>query len=127
MPRLEFSNKTKRAAFERSTGFCECARVPDLRRPMGCGVRLADGQVRYEHIVQDAIRRDNSLDNCAALTLSCWREKTAKHDLPIIAKSNRVRDRARGIKRRRAGSSFLTNRDGKWKKKMDGSVVRRNA
>lgn len=124
MARLEFSAKTKRAAYVRSGGLCECALVPDLRRPNGCGVRLVDGQIRYEHIIQNAVRQNNSLDNCAALTLACWREKTSEHDLPVIAKSNRVRDRARGIKRR-SSRPMPCGRGSPWKKRIDGSVVRR--
>lgn len=123
--RLEFTNKTKRQAFERSNGFCECARVPMLNRPLGCGMQLLDGRVRYEHVVPAELTRDNSLDNCAALTMACWREKTDTYDLPTIAKSNRVRDRARGIKTQRGRSSFATNRDGAFKKKMSGEVIRR--
>ena len=123
--RSEFTSKTKRRAFARSNGVCECHLVPFLDRPDGCGVKLVDGRIRYEHINPVEISSDNSLENCAVLTLACWREKTDKYDLPIIAKSNRVRDRARGIKRKSGRSSFQTNRDGAFKKKLDGTVVRR--
>jgi hypothetical protein len=122
--RLEFTTKTKRQAFERSGGICECALVPFLNRPQGCGQKLVDGQVRYEHIVPTEMTRDNSLENCAALSLACWKEKTAEYDLPIIAKSNRQRDRARGIKHK-SGRGFATNRDGQFKQKMSGEIVRR--
>jgi hypothetical protein len=122
--RLEFTAKTKRLAFQRSGGTCECALVPMLNRPNGCGQPLRDGGIRYEHVLPDAIRPDNSLDNCACLTVACWREKTDSYDLPTIAKSNRQRDRARGIRPRR-GQSFQTNRSGRFKKKLDGTVVLR--
>jgi hypothetical protein len=124
MSRLEFTAKTKRAAFERSGGVCECHLVPMLHRPKGCGQKLAEGRIRYEHIVPAAMTRDNSLDNCAALSLGCWREKTDQYDRKVIAKSNHTRDRARGIKGR-GRSSFQTNRDGPFKKRLDGTVVRR--
>lgn len=97
--RLEFTNKTKRAAFARSGETCECHLIPWLNRPNGCGQRLVDGRIRYEHINPDAMRPDNSLANAAVLVIPCWREKTDKHDLPTIAKNNRVRDRARGIRK----------------------------
>lgn len=121
--RLEFTSKTKRQAFARSNGLCECALIPWLNRPEGCGQRLTDG-VRYEHILPAELGGDNSLENAAALTIQCWKEKTAKYDLPTIAKSNRVRDRARGI-RRRSSKPMLGSRASPWKKRMDGTVVRR--
>lgn len=98
MSRREFSNPTKRAAYARSGGKCECHLMPHVFETF-CGLPLGDGNVRYEHIDCDALSHDNSLENCAVLTIACWRYKTDKYDKPTIAKSNRVRDRARGIKR----------------------------
>lgn len=125
MSRLEFKAKTKREAFVRSNGICECALIPFLNRPQGCGQPLRDGRIRYEHIIPDNIAQDNSLDNCAVLTVACWREKTDSYDRKVIAKSNHVRDRARGIKQK-SPRSFQTNRNSPFKKRMDGTVVRRN-
>ncbi len=99
MTRLEFKSATKRDAYKRSRGVCECARIPFLRRPKGCGIVLGTGNVFYEHIIPDNIQRDNSLDNCAVLCRTCWREKTSRYDAKVIAKSNHQRDRARGITR----------------------------
>lgn len=96
--RSEFSAQTKRDAFARSGGICECHRIPWLRRPNGCGVRLVTGAIFYEHINTDFHSSDNGVDNCAVLCRTCWREKTSQHDLPSIAKTKRVRDLARGIK-----------------------------
>ncbi len=125
MSRLEFTAKVKRAAFQRSAGYCECGLVPELRRPgYGCGTKLAEGRIRYEHIIQDAIAHDNSLGNCAVLSIGCWREKTDKHDLPTIAKSNRVRDRSWGIKRRRS-RPMPHGRGSRTKRKITGEVVPR--
>ena len=98
MSRLEFTKQTKREAYDRSGGICECHRCPQLRRSLGCGSRLGIGNIFYEHINPNEFKQDNSLSNCAALCKTCWKEKTAAHDLPTIAKSNRVRDRARGIR-----------------------------
>jgi hypothetical protein len=96
--RLEFTKQTKREAYDRSRGICECGLCPQLQRPGGCGRPLGIANTYYEHIVQDGIRQDNSLNNCAVLCKTCWQDKTALCDLPTIAKSNRVRDRARGIR-----------------------------
>ncbi len=98
MPRLEFPSETRRQAYKRSNGICECHRIPWLNRPTGCGVKLGPGNVFYEHITPDAIRPDNSIENCAALAKTCWSEKTATYDLPLIAKSDRQQDRHRGIR-----------------------------
>ncbi len=99
MSRLEFTSKTMREAWSRSGGICECHLVPMLKRPKGCGAKLTDGNVRYEHIIPDNFRPDNSLSNCAALSKTCWREKTSTYDLPTIAKAKRVGDRAKGIRK----------------------------
>lgn len=96
--RLEFKNETKRAAYDRSAGICECHRISHVFSTP-CGQKLTDGRIRYEHIICDAMDPDNSLENCAVLTVACWRYKTDKYDLPTIAKSNRQRDRGHGIGR----------------------------
>lgn len=94
--RREFSKETKRAAFTRARGICECHLVPSLNRPDGCGVSLRSGHINYEHIEQDALGGGNDVENCAVLVRTCWREKTATIDLPLIAKNNRQRDNDRG-------------------------------
>lgn len=96
--RSEFSKQTKRAANDRSGGVCECHRCPGM---VPCGLPLGPGNTFYEHIVQCAISDDNSLENCAVLTKTCWKSKTATQDLPVIAKTKRIRDRHRGIAKRR--------------------------
>lgn len=93
--RRNFSKETKRLAFERSGGICECHLLPNHQ---GCGRPLGPGNTFYEHINPDALNGSNDLYNCAALTKTCWRLKTNTYDLPRIAKSNRVRDQARGIR-----------------------------
>src|SRR4051812_43166385 len=96
--RREFSNQTKRDAYSRSGGICECHLIPWLKRPDGCGVKLITGAIFYEHINTDFHSSDNGLGNCAVLSRTCWREKTSDHDIPSIAKTKRVRDLARGIR-----------------------------
>jgi len=97
MSRLEFTAPTKRAAFRRSGGACEAHRVPMLPAPE-CKAALTPGNIFYEHIRPDALAGANDLDNCACLCKTHWRLKTISYDLPVIAKNNRQRDRARGIK-----------------------------
>lgn len=100
-PRLEFTAATKREAFARSGGICECHRVPALMRILcnqPCGARLCVGNTEYHHIVADALRPDNSLDNAATLTKTCHALVTDLHDKKVIAQAKRREDRQRGIR-----------------------------
>jgi hypothetical protein len=85
--RQEFTSKIKREMLDRSGGICECHRIPGMK---ACGLPLGPGNTFFEHIVQCAIGGDNSADNGAALTRTCWKLKTRMQDVPII---KRVRDR----------------------------------
>lgn len=125
IPRRNFSKATKREAFERSNGVCECRLVPMLPTfGEGCGAKLSPGNTFYEHITPDGINGSPTLENCAVLVKTCWRLKTDSYDLPVIAKSNRVSDLARGI---RNASEMRGSRNHPWqeKKKFNGQVVRR--
>ncbi len=99
--RNNFTSETKRLAFRRSGGICEChllARAGIKGFSIdGCGRPLGVGNTFYEHVDPSAISQRNDLDNAAVLVKTCWLLKTATHDLPTIAKSNRTQDRARGI------------------------------
>lgn len=95
--RNNFSSSTKRLAFERSKGICECHLIPHVFK-MFCGAALSDGNTFYEHIDPDRISGRNDLDNAAVLTRTCWRYKTSFYDQPVIAKVRRLGDRARGIR-----------------------------
>ncbi len=127
MTRLEFTAETKRQAYTRSRGVCECHRIPVLRRPQGCGVILGTGNCFYEHIEPDAIKQDNSLENAACLCRTCWREKTAKYDRKIIAKSNHQRDRARGISRTLKGRPMVGTKASGIKLHMGGAPTWRDS
>jgi len=98
--RREFPSAVKRDAYKRSGGICECHRVRHLPTyRTGCKRPLSPGNTFYEHIDQDALGGGNDLSNCDVLTKTCWTLKTARIDLPAIAKNNRQRDLARGIER----------------------------
>lgn len=116
MTRHNFSSTTKRAARARSGGVCECRRLADAGVPgfsaQGCGRPLGAGNTFYEHIDPDAISARNDLDNCAVLSKTCWRLKTASYDLPIIARTARRRDRNDGIKAEHSRPLAGTRRSG---------------
>lgn len=114
MKRREFSTKIKRAGLERCDGRCE-----------QCGARLFPGNIRFDHINPDAAGGEPVLDNLQVLCRSHHDDKTFGRDVPLVAKLKRVRDKHFGIGRRKSWRSFLTNRDGPFRKRMDGSVERR--
>ena len=98
--RHEFPASVQREALQRSRGICECHLIPHVFKVF-CGAALGPGNTFFEHIDCDALRKDNSIRNCAALTKTCWRYKTDHHDLPIIAKAQRNFDSNNGIRRPR--------------------------
>src|SRR5262245_53204030 len=102
--RAEFSNTTKLAAWKRAAGKCE-----------QCGALLM-GKFAYDHVNPCAFDGDNGLDNIAVLCLGCHGTKTAQHDIPAIAKSNRIRLRHAGIRRKRAIMAW---------RKFSGEIVRK--
>lgn len=116
--RREFTKRTMREALNRSGGFCE-GLLPSGER---CNANLWQKPRHFDHIIPDAIGGPNDVANCAVLCVPCHDAKTRKIDVPIIAKSKRVRDKHLGIRKR---SRFPASRDSKWKKRMDGSVVLR--
>jgi 5-methylcytosine-specific restriction enzyme A len=76
-----------------------------------------------EHKIALGLGGADTDDNCGPAHEHCRREKD-KIDVPMIAKAKRMKARHLGIKKR---STFAGSRDSKWKKRMDGSVVLRNA
>jgi hypothetical protein len=90
MPResqRHFSKPTKRLAWKRADGACEC----------GCGLPLIPPHIRYDHRIPWWISRDSSLSYCQILRSECDRRKTYPHDLPLIAKAKRQEDFHLGI------------------------------
>jgi hypothetical protein len=123
--RLEFTKQTKRDADERSGGICECHRLKGIAgfTGEGCGIALGPGNRFFEHIICDGLRKDNSLDNCAVLTKTCWKRKTA-WDQPVVAKAKRVWDAWRGINGR-TSQPVPGSRNTPFIKRMNRAVDRR--
>ena len=88
--RREFTAKIKIAAFERANKRCE-----------RCTSILIAGKLRYNHRIPDALGGEPTLLNCEVLCLSCDSAQTYKTDIPLIAKSKRIRKREAGVKRPR--------------------------
>jgi 5-methylcytosine-specific restriction protein A len=113
MTRAEFSRATKRKAWDRAGGCCQCQSCPAHQGR--CGISLHGKVGHYDHIIAETFSHDSSLGNCQLLCVNCHDRKTAKQDIPAIAKSNRIRVRHAGIRRPR---TILTGR------KMDGTPVK---
>ena len=106
--REEFTKATKQAAWERCKGRCD-----------ECGNSITRG-VQYDHIVPAWLGGAATLENCACLCTPCHSLKTAKHDVPAIAKTKRVlakRIKAEAKNRRPMPGSKASG----WKKPSTGS------
>ena len=82
-----------------------------------------------EHIIRLADWGDrpgdpNGPDNRGPAHDHCARDKTAK-EARTVGKLRRQGLKHMGVKKERRGQGFQTNRDGRWKAKIGGGVVRR--
>lgn len=122
MSRAEFTKPTKREALKRSGGQCEATgKMYGLGRGQRCGASLSYG-VEFDHIILDANSHDNSLENCCCACPACHKIKTTTHDTPLAAKTLRQQDKYNGV---RKPSRMAGARNSPWKRKMDGTTVRR--
>ena len=87
MSRREFSKQVKRDALRRSAGKCESEK---------CGA-LFGVKFHFDHDIADGLGGEPTLENCKVLCHVCHAEKTAKHDIPLIAKTKRISDKHNGI------------------------------
>ncbi|MCH9751089.1 MAG: hypothetical protein K0U61_02620, partial [Alphaproteobacteria bacterium] len=112
--RAEFSKETKRKAWDRSKGICEC----------GCGVKIVDGDgPEYDHELECFLGGDNSLENCRVLRLRCHKQKTRLRRLELD-KTRRGLEKRLNLRTKKS-RPMAGNRNSRFKKKMDGSVERR--
>jgi len=112
MARLEFSSLVKRDAFMRSNGRCEC----------GCGRKIL-GTPEYHHAVPAAIGGEATLENCVVMDPKCHRVRTARLDVPQIAKTKRIYAKRTGSGRTKR--TFPGGKGSRWKKKVDGTTIPR--
>ena len=95
--RLNFPKDIRRAALERSGGYCECV-GPDYGLPLGkrCNAPLSKG-IHFEHIIADSIGGKPHLTNCLASCPKCNLYKADHIDKPRAAKVKRQSDKHHGI------------------------------
>jgi 5-methylcytosine-specific restriction enzyme A len=105
--RREFPKPVKREALRRAAGKCES---PSCRALFGV-------KFHFDHDIADGLGGEPTLENCKVLCHACHGEKTAKHDVPLIAKVKRIQDRHNGIKKPRTIRSW---------RKFNGEIVHAN-
>jgi len=125
--RYEFSKAIKREALKRSGRRCEAVgAIYGLKSGERCNAPLDQG-VEFDHYPAPATDPgSDTLENCVACCPTCHRRKTGAYDVPMQAKGKRVSDKHLGIKPR-PRSTFPGSRNSKFKRRMDGTVVRRDS
>lgn len=110
--RGNLSTRAKLAIWEREKGCC-----------MLCGVKLQPGGFIYEHVRALELGGEDGVDNIRLTCRPCATTKT-KNDHHMAAKAKRQKATALGLKKSKTPLPF--GKGSKWKRKLDGSVVRRN-
>jgi 5-methylcytosine-specific restriction endonuclease McrA len=114
MARREFKKDVRLAAWKRSDGHCE-----------GCGAFLYVGKYEFDHRIPCALGGEPTLENCVVLCTNCHGAKTAKEDVPRIAKA--VRGHAKHIGAKPPSRNPIPGgKRSAWKKKLSGEVVPRH-
>lgn len=115
MTRREFSAATKRAAWDRAGGICEC----------GCGQPFTDHpkeRPHYDHIVPDALGGRNDLENCQAIRIACHAVKTGDYDIKRIAKARRGEKASKNLIAPKA--KIPGSKGTGWRKPLNGPARR---
>lgn len=115
--RIEFSMKVKKQAWDRANGFCECG----CGRPFGKHPKTVPN---YDHVIPAKLGGDATLGNCMCIRFDCHQTKTKEVDMPKIKKVRRSDKQRMGLKPKKR-STINGSKDSGWKRKIDGTVVRR--
>lgn len=102
--------RVKLRVFERYHGRCYLS-----------GIQLRADQWETEHIIALINGGENRENNLAPVAIDRHKEKS-RQDLKIKSKSYRIRKRNAGIRKK---SKFPGSKDSPWKRKLDGTWVRR--
>lgn len=114
MTRAHLSTKTRLDLFLKSKGQCQ-----------SCKTKISPGQYwDIDHVIPQALGGSNDPTNLQILCRACHRQKTNCYDVPRITKSKRQRARHLGAKR--STTIIPGSRRSIWKRKIDGTVVRRS-
>jgi 5-methylcytosine-specific restriction protein A len=112
MTRKSISTKKRVALFQKHGGICHI-----------CGGKINVGEAwEVEHIIPFALGGADDETNWSPAHIKCHRGKTTE-DVARISKSKRQEARHLGAKKSKSPLPF--GRQSGWKRKMDGSVVKR--
>jgi len=90
-----------------------------------CQSRIQAGKSwDIDHVLPLALGGSNAPQNLQLLCKPCHIQKTATLDIPMIAKTKRIKARHTGA-RAPSARPILGSRSTPWKKKMNGTIVRR--
>ena len=90
-----------------------------------CYIKIDAGKAwDIDHILPLALGGTNEPENLQILCKPCHQSKTSQSDIPRIAKTKRLKARHLGA-RSPSTRPIPGSRRSPWKRKMDGSVVRR--
>ena len=110
--RGNLSTRKKLAIWEKEKGLCYV-----------CGAKLKAGGFVFEHIRALELGGEDGVDNIRLTCRPCATAKT-KVDHQTAAKAKRQKAVALGLKKSKTPLPF--GKGSKWKRKLDGTVVRRN-
>ena len=111
--RGNLSARRKLAIWEREKGKC-----------MVCSVKLVTGKFIFEHVRALELGGTDTDDNIRLTCKGCATEKT-KQDHSTAARAKRKKSSVLGLKQSKTPMPF--GKGSKFKKKMDGTVVRRDS
>jgi 5-methylcytosine-specific restriction endonuclease McrA len=109
--RGNISQRRKLSIWEREHGRC-----------MVCATKLRPGNFIFEHVRPLGLGGEDTNDNIRLTCKGCASEKT-KADMASINKAKRQKAAHLGLKKSKSPMPF--GKGSKFKKKMDGTVVRR--
>ena len=113
--RITFSTSFRLSLFLKRKGLCSI-----------CSLKIDAGKAwDIDHIIPLGLGGTNEPNNLQILCKHCHHSKTSQSDIPRIAKTKRLKARHLGA-RPPSTRPIPGSRRSPWKRKMDGSVVRRS-
>ena len=115
MKRRTISPKIRLRLFLSTNGHCQ-----------SCQAKIHPGQKwEIDHIIPLALGGPDSLENMQILCKICHKFKTTTQDSTTIAKTKRLKIKHLGAKIQSHQSALPCGKNSKWKKRLDGKIVKR--